>query len=486
MDSTLHEECGVFGVYAPGEDVARVTFFGLYSLQHRGQESAGIATSDGDALHVHAQMGLVTQIFREEELQRLPGIAAIGHTRYSTTGSSVLRNAQPLVVDTPLGQLAMAHNGNVVNAELLRTDLSERGIEFETSTDTEVIAQLMATTPGKDWDERFAEVLRRVNGAYSLTVLVRDAVFGVRDPHGIRPLCIGRMNGDSGWYVIASESCALDHLGAEFVREVEPGEVVRIDRSGLTSWFPLKHAPQRRPALCLFEYIYFARPDSRLGGELLHPVRMSMGARLAREHPVDADLVIGVPDSATAAAIGYAHESGIPYAEGLMKNRYVGRTFIEHDQRLREQGVNLKFNPLPEVLEGKRLVVVDDSIVRGTTTPRVIAMLRRAGAAAIHMRITSPPITHPCFYGVDMATRGELIAAHQDVECIREHIGADSLGYLSLEATIAASGQSDGTLCTGCFTGVYPSEVPLELDKFALEADGTRDRHALPLPLVNR
>ena len=486
MDQSLHEACGVFGVYAPGEDVARITFFGLYSLQHRGQESAGIATSDGDELHVHARMGLVTQIFREEELEQLPGIAAIGHTRYSTTGSSVLRNAQPLVVDSPLGQLAMAHNGNVINAELLRGDLSSRGIEFQSSTDTEVIAQLMATTPGESWDDRFAEVLRRVNGAYSLTVLVRDAVFGVRDPNGIRPLCIGRMNGGSGHYVIASESCALDHLGAEFVREVEPGEVVRIDHSGLTSWFPLGHPPERRPALCLFEYIYFARPDSRLGGQLLHPVRMSMGARLAQEHPVEADLVIGVPDSATAAAIGYARESGIAYGEGLMKNRYVGRTFIEHDQRLREQGVNLKFNPLREVLEGKRLIVVDDSIVRGTTTPRVIAMLRGAGAAEIHMRITSPPITHPCFYGVDMATRGELIAAHQDVERIREHIGADTLGYLSLEATVAASGQSGERLCAGCFTGVYPGEVPLELDKFALETDDARDRHALPLPLVSR
>ena len=483
MSAGLREECGVLGVYAPGEDVARVTFFGIYSLQHRGQESAGIATSDGRRLHLYADMGLVTQVFRESVLQGLPGIAAIGHTRYSTTGSSVVSNAQPLLVDGPDGELALAHNGNVVNAELLRTDLASQGIEFKTTTDSEVIAQLLATAPGESWEERFGTVIRRASGAYSLTVLIHDAVFALRDPNGIRPLCIGRL--DSG-YVIASESCALDHLGAEFVREVEPGELVRIDGSGIHSSFPGRQSQQARPALCLFEYIYFARPDSRLGGKLLHPVRMELGAQLAREHPAEADLVLGVPDSATAAAIGYAHESGIPYAEGLMKNRYVGRTFIEHDQRLREQGVRLKFNPLPEVLEGKRVVVVDDSIVRGTTTPRVLALLRGAGATEVHMRITSPPITHPCFYGVDMATRGELIAAQQSVEEIRKHIDADSLGYLSLQGTVAASGRTDGELCTGCFSGNYPGEVPLELDKFALEADGERDRHALPLPLIIR
>ena len=480
MTLNLREECGVFGVHAPGEDVARLTFFGIYSLQHRGQESAGIATSDGERLHLYAEMGLVTQIFRESVLEELPGVAAIGHTRYSTTGSSSLRNAQPLVVDGPEGQLALAHNGNIVNADLLRGDLASQGIEFKTTTDSEVIAQLLATASGESWEERFGYMMRRANGAYSLTVLVRDAVFGLRDPNGIRPLCIGRMDGG---YVIASESCALDHLGAEFVREVERGELVRIDGSGISSWFPLRRQERARPALCLFEYIYFARPDSRLGGKLLHPVRMEMGARLAREHPAEADLVLGVPDSATAAAIGYAHESGIPYAEGLMKNRYVGRTFIEHDQRLREQGVRLKFNPLPEVLEGKRIVLVDDSIVRGTTTPRVVALLRRAGAAEVHMRITSPPITHPCFYGVDMATRGELIAAQREVDEIRQHIDADTLGYLSLEGTIAATGQAEDGLCTGCFSGCYPGEVPLELDKFALEAEEDRDRHALPLPV---
>lgn len=431
---------------------------------------------------MYADMGLVTQVFRESVLQGLPGVAAIGHTRYSTTGSSVVSNAQPLLVDSQEGQLALSHNGNLVNAELLRTDLASQGIEFKTTTDSEVIARLLATAPGETWEERFAALMRRASGAYSLTVLIRDAVFGLRDPNGIRPLCIGRLDGG---YVIASESCALDHLGAEFVREVEPGELVRIDDSGIESSFPLGKAGQARRALCLFEYIYFARPDSRLRGKLLHPTRMEMGAQLAREHPVDADLVLGVPDSATAAAIGYARESGIPYAEGLMKNRYVGRTFIEHDQRLREQGVRLKFNPLSEVLEGKRVVLVDDSIVRGTTTPRVLAMLRGAGAVEVHMRITSPPITHPCFYGVDMATRGELIAAHQEVDDIREHINADSLGYLSLQGTIGASGSTEEELCTGCFSGTYPGEVPLELDKFALSSDEDRDRHAVPLPVIN-
>ena len=486
MSPSLREECGVFGVYAPGEDVARVTYFGLHSLQHRGQESAGIATSDGEQLHVYAEMGLVTQIFREEVLERLPGRSAIGHTRYSTMGSSVLCNAQPLLVPVAGETMALAHNGNVVNAELLRADLASQGIEFETTTDSEVVAQLIATAPGESWEQRFRTLMRRAHGAYSLTILTREAVFGVRDPNGIRPLCIGRLDGG---HVLASESCALDHLGAEFVREVEPGEVVRLDGDGLSSSFPLGRSERPRPALCLFEYIYLARPDSRLGGELLHLVRMRMGAQLAREHPVEADLVIGVPDSATAAAIGYARESGIPYAEGLVKNRYVGRTFIEPDQRLREQGVQLKFNPLREELEGKRVVVVDDSIVRGTTQLHVGALLRRAGATEVHLRITSPPIMHPCYYGVDMATRGELIAAHQELDEVRERIGADSLGYLSLEATAAAAGRAEETLCTACFSGNYPGEVPLQLDKFALEGDGARESAAqgpVPVPIISR
>ncbi|MGE3858010.1 MAG: amidophosphoribosyltransferase, partial [Dehalococcoidia bacterium] len=357
----LDEKCGVFGVYAPGEDVARLTFFGLHALQHRGQESAGIATTDGKRIHLYAEMGLVSQVFMEETLSTLPGFAGIGHTRYSTTGASVQCNAQPFVVRGSHGELAIAHNGNVVNADVMRGDLDAMGVQFETTTDTEVLGRLLVETAGETWDDRFATLMRRANGAYSLTLLTKDAMFGVRDPLGIRPLCIGRINGH-GW-IFASETCALDHLGADFVREVQPGEVVRIDAEGMHSSYPLGEtvplAGTPTQALCLFEFIYFARPDSRLGGELLHPVRMRMGAKLWEEHPVDADIVIGVPDSATAAAIGFAQASGIPYAEGLVKNRYVGRTFIQPDQRLRERGVRLKFNPLREVLEGKRVVVVD-------------------------------------------------------------------------------------------------------------------------------
>ncbi len=464
------EKCGVFGIFAPGEDVGRLTFFGLQALQHRGQESAGIATSDRGRLRIYAEMGLVTQVFDERALASVPGTHAVGHTRYSTTGASRLQNAQPLIVKGVHGELAIAHNGNMVNAELVRDALVRDGVEFGTSSDTEVIASCLVNSPGADWQERFAHMMRRVSGAYSLTILIDEAVYAIRDPLGIRPLCIGQLDGR---YVFASESCALDILGATFLRDVEPGEVLRADAGGLTSWFPLGQpdveAASRDQKLCLLEFIYFARPDSRLGGKLLHPVRMQMGAAVAREHPVDADLVIGVPDSATAAAIGYSQESGIPYAEGLIKNRYVGRTFIQPDQRLREQGVRLKFNPLREVLAGKRVVVVDDSIVRGTTTPRVVKMLRDAGAAEIHMRVTSPPIKNPCFYGVDMASRGELIGAHRSVEEIREHIDADSLGYLSIKATITATGQGSGAQCDACFTGRYPSPVPLQLNKFALD-----------------
>ena len=487
MIPSLREKCGIFGVYAPGEDVARLTFFGLHSLQHRGQESAGIATTDGDSISMYGDMGLVSQIFDETVLEGLHGIAAIGHTRYSTTGSSTAENTQPLIVtdtadhrpllDGQRRQLALAHNGNIVNADLLRADLESQGVVFESTTDSEVIAQLVATAPGATWEERFAVMMRRANGAYSLTVLTRDALFGVRDPNGVRPLCIGRLDGG---YVLASETCALDHLGATFVREVEPGEVVRIDASGITSWQPVE--PMRR-ALCLFEYIYFARPDSRMRGELLYEARMRMGAQLSREHPVDADVVIGVPDSATAAAIGYAQAAGIPYVEAIVKNRYVGRTFIQPDQRLRERGVQLKYNPLPEMLRGKRVVVVDDSIVRGTTTPRIVTMLRESGALEVHMRITSPQIQHPCFYGVDMATKGELIGAHLSIEEVRKHIGADSLGHLSLEGTAAATGQSEGALCTACFSGQYPRPVPLEFDKLSLETRPA-DRDPVPEPVT--
>ncbi len=473
MLPSLREACGVFGVYAPGEDVARITFFGLYALQHRGQESAGIATSNSRTLHLKTGMGLVSQVFDEDDLSYLPGRFAVGHTRYSTTGASQVSNAQPFRVSGPNGELALGHNGNIVNAQAMREEMEREGIVFTTGCDSEVIAQMLVNAPGLDWKERWTHVMRRLNGAYSLAVITPDAMMMARDPMGNRPLCLGKL--DSGW-VAASESCAFDHIGATFIREIEPGEVIYIDAEGLQSFKPLE---EQRRAFCVFEYIYFARPDSVLGGKLVYPVRMNLGRELAKEHPApDADVVIGVPDSATAAAIGYSQASGIPFVEGLVKNRYVGRTFIQPDQRLREIGVHLKFNPLREVLQDRRVVLVDDSIVRGTTTPRVIQMLRKAGAREVHMRITAPPITHPCFYGIDMGTRWELIAAQKSVEEIREHIGADSLGYLSLEGLVNAVAATKEGQCMACFTGEYPRPVPLQMDKLAMEpADGALDRH---------
>ena len=471
MLSGPREYCGVFGVYAPGEDVARVAFYGLYALQHRGQESAGIVTADGHELHSHLGMGLVSQVFDEENLRHLRGHMAIGHNRYSTTGSSRLKNAQPFRVSGPNGEIALGHNGNLVNVETLRNDLEEEGYEFTTTTDSEVMARILAHAPGNSWPERFAHMMRRVQGAYCLVVITPAALFAVRAPLGVRPLCLGRLNG--GW-VVASESCAFDHIGATFMREVDPGEVIQITARGIRSLHPLE---SNKSAFCVFEYIYFARPDSVIRDKLLYPVRMAMGARLAQEFPVDADVVMGVPDSAIAAAIGYARESGIPFVEGLVKNRYVGRTFIMPDQRIRDIGVQLKFNPLTELLKGQRVVVVDDSIVRGTTTPRVVEMIRRAGAREVHMRITAPPITHPCFFGVDMAARWELIAAQKTVPQIREHINADSLGYLSLDGLVGAIGLAKDTFCLACFTGEYPLPVPLQMDKLALEPPTTaRDR----------
>ena len=455
------EACGVFGVYAPGEDVARLTFYGLYALQHRGQESAGIAASDGKNLQLRTGMGLVSQVFDEEDLAFLRGHAAIGHTRYSTAGGSLECNAQPIVVNDHSNDqpIALGHNGNLINADLLREDLEAQGVKFESTADSELIAHLLALAPAGTWEERFHYVMRRIEGAYSLVIMTRDTIFAVRDPLGVRPLCIGRL-GENGW-VVASESCALEHLGLSMEREVRPGEVVQIDASGVRSFFPV--APARKLAMCTFEYVYFARPDSTFSGNLVYPVRERMGAELAREYPADADIVIGVPDSAIPAAIGYAREARIQYREGLVKNRYVGRTFIQPDQRIREAGVSLKFNALKDVLNGKRVIIVDDSIVRGTTTPRVVQLLRRAGAREVHFRITSPPIISPCFFGVDMATQGELIAANLSVEEVRDHIGADSLGYLSIEGMHRAIGLGKETLCDACFTGKYPIDVQLQM-----------------------
>jgi amidophosphoribosyltransferase len=468
----LNEACGIFGVFAPDEDVARITFFGLYALQHRGQESAGIASTNGKEIFIRKDMGLVSQVFQEEDLVYLRGHAAAGHTRYSTTGSSRIDNAQPFLVEGPNGVVALGHNGNIVNADLLRAELEAEGREFETSTDSEVIAHMVATAPGRDWGERLGYVMRRARGAYCLTILTREGVIAARDPLGIRPLSLGRI--DNG-YCFASETCAFDLIGATFIRDVEPGETVLLNENGITSY---KMPDRERQAFCIFEYIYFARPDSYLRGERIYPVRMNMGARLAREYPVEADVVIGVPDSATAAAIGYARESGIPFVEGLVKNRYVGRTFIMPDQRIREQGVRLKYNPVREILDGQRVIVVDDTIVRATTTRLLVKMLREAGAAEVHMRVAAPPITHPCFFGIDMGRRWELIAAQETVEEIRRDIGADSLGYLTRDGLIGAVGQPRDGFCMACFTGEYPMDVPQELDKLSLEPpDWVRDRH---------
>lgn len=475
------EACGVFGVYGPGEDVARLTFYGLYALQHRGQESAGIATSNGKDFSLRTGMGLVSQVFDEEDLAFLRGHIAIGHTRYSTAGGSLECNAQPIVVtDKFSGEpIALGHNGNLTNADIIREDLEAQGIQFESTADSEVIAHLLSIAPGGTWEERFHYVMRRIEGAYSLVIMLRDRLFAVRDPMGVRPLCIGKM--EHG-HVVASESCALEHLGVAMEREIQPGEVVQVDAHGYTSFFPV--APARKRAHCTFEYTYFARPDSRIGGELVYRTREEMGAALAREHPVEADLVIGVPDSAIPAAIGYARAAGLPYREGLVKNRYVGRTFIQPDQRIREAGVSLKFNALSEVLAGKRVVVVDDSIVRGTTTGRVLDLIRRAGATEIHARMSTPPIVSPCFLGVDMATKAELIAANKTVEEIRRHIGADSLGYLSVEGLNRATGQDPNSLCNACFTGVYPLNVQMQMDR--LEAARHREPVLAAAESLNR
>jgi amidophosphoribosyltransferase len=459
------EACGVFGIYAPGTDVARSAFFALYALQHRGQESAGIATSDGHAAYIHKGMGLVAQVFKEENLQPLKGHLAIAHNRYSTTGSSHLRNAQPYLIETMHGPLGVGHNGNLTNALRLRRKLLERGVGLISSSDSEVITQMLAAPPpggeprGPDWEARIAAFMAEAEGAYSLVILTRDAVYGARDPLGMRPLCLGELPDDHGapGYVIASESCALGTIDARFLREVRPGEIVRLDRDGIHSRQGQPPAP--RPALCVFEYVYFARPDSVLEGQTIHRVRQRLGEEMAHETPVDADVVIGVPDSATPAAIGYARASGIPYSEGLTKNRYIGRTFIQPDDRLRRAGVHLKYNPLTANLKGKRVILIDDSIVRGNTSGPLVRLVREAGAAEVHVRVSSPPVRHPCFMGVDMATYEELIAHHKSVDEIRRHIDADSLAYLSLAGMMRAVAEGIGEKtghCSACFSGTYP------------------------------
>ncbi len=453
-----HEACGVFGVYAPHLDVARTVYFGLYALQHRGQESAGIAVSDGEDITLHREMGLVSQIFNEETIGRLHGHIGIGHTRYSTTGGSEICNAQPIrMVDERLGTFMLAHNGNLANASTLRRKLLRDGHPLESSSDSEIIARLITLARGDTWHDRLRHVMPLLSAAYSLVILTRDALYAVRDPYAVRPLSLGQIDGQ---WIVSSETCAIDIVGGTSVREVLPGEIVRVDGVGEERLTSIQGMAAPKRASCLFEHIYFARPDSSLGAGSLYGARQRMGRALAAEFPVDADIVISVPDSATPAATGYAAASGLPYADGLIKNRYVGRTFIQPDQRMRERGVEIKYHPLEEVLAGKRVVMIDDSIVRGTTTRQLVQLLRRAGAVEVHVGVTSPPFRHPCYLGIDVAHEDQLIAAQlPTVEAIRRAIGADSLHYLSLDALIAATGLPAAHFCTGCFTGGYPVKL---------------------------
>jgi amidophosphoribosyltransferase len=455
-DDKLHEECGIFGIYAPGREAARRTFFGLYALQHRGQEGAGIVACDGHMAHIHKGLGLVSQVFNEENLRYLQGHMAIGHTRYSTTGTSNLRNTQPYILETLEGPLAIGHNGNLINAPKLRRELLERGVGLQTSTDSELIIHLLSGAGGSDWLTRIRIMMARIEGAYTLVILTKDAVYGVRDPWGLRPLVLGSLDGG---HVLASESCAFATIGAEMICEVQPGEIVRLDASG---YEVMQGAPPEKLAFCTFEQIYFSRPDSVLNGRLVHQVRQKLGRQLAKEAPANADIVIPVPDSGTPHAIGYAQKSEIPYSEGLIKSRYIGRTFIEPTDQLRRVGVAMKFNPLPENLNGKRVVMVDDSIVRGNTSGPLVQLLRNAGASEVHVRVACPPIKFPCFMGVDMASQSELIAANKSLDEICEHIGADSLAFLSLPGMMKALKSADG-YCNACFTGEYPFNTPIPL-----------------------
>jgi len=449
-DDHFHDECGVFGIFGHPES-ANIAYLGLHALQHRGQESAGIVSSDGEQLYAHRAMGLVQDAFTQEQLNQLPGKMAIGHVRYSTTGSSHIKNAQPIAVDYARGSLAVSHNGNLTNAEELRAELEGRGSIFTSDSDTEVFVHLVAASKEIAVEDRIADALTRVKGAYSLLFLTEDAIVAVRDPMGIRPLCLGVLPGKKDAHVLASEPCAFDLIGAEYVRDVLPGEMIIVDASGIRSVRPNGTAP---PRMCIFEYVYFARPDSKLGGRSVYDVRKSFGRTLAREFPVDADVVIPVPDSGVPAAIGYAAERNIAFEMGLIRSHYVGRTFIEPQQSIRHFGVRLKLNPVETVLRGKRVVIVDDSIVRGTTSRKIVKLVRDAGAKEVHVRISSPPTQWPCYYGIDTPTRRELIASSHTVDEIARYITADSLGYLSLDGMIAAVGGEDA-FCHACFSGQY-------------------------------
>jgi amidophosphoribosyltransferase len=465
------DACGVFGVWAPGEDVAKLTYFGLYALQHRGQEAAGIAVSDGSGVVVYKDLGLVAQVFDEPTLASLRGYLAIGHTRYSTTGGSTWENAQPTIRSNTAGTtIALAHNGNLVNTAELAKETAERGMDSDGSTsDTALVTTLLTSLPDLSVEAAALEVLPMLRGAFSFVFMDESTLYAARDPYGVRPLVLGRM--ERGW-VVASETAALDIVGASVVREVEPGELIAIDEHGLRS----ARFAVPEPKGCLFEYVYIARPDTTIAGRNVYSARVAIGRKLAKEHPVEADLVIPVPESGTPAAIGYAEASGITYGAGLMKNPYVGRTFIQPSQTLRQLGIRLKLNPLRENVRGKRVVVVDDSIVRGNTQRAIVRMLREAGALEVHVRISSPPVNWPCFYGIDFATRAELLANGLDNEGIRRSIGADSLGYVSLAGLIAATEQPKTRLCRACFDGEYPIELPAGnlIGKHVLEGVGRR------------
>ncbi|MGH9712023.1 MAG: amidophosphoribosyltransferase [Candidatus Acidiferrales bacterium] len=457
-DDHFHDHCGVFGIFGHAE-AAKMTYLGLYALQHRGQESAGIATTDGADVHVHKAMGHVQEIFTPDVISRLPGSVAMGHTRYSTAGDTVLMNAQPVVIDCNKGKLALGHNGNLTNALEVRRRLEHRGSIFQTTSDTEVIVHLIARSAARNLSGAIADALNQVEGAYSLLLLTRDEIYAIRDPRGFRPLNLGRLDG--AW-VVASETCAFDLIDAEYVREVEPGEMVRISRSGVES---IRFAPEKPHQYCIFEHVYFSRPDSLVFGRPVNQSRERLGRLLAREHPVEADIVTPVPDSGTPAAVGYAAESGIPFRMALIRNHYIGRTFIEPVQAIRDFGVKLKLNPVRRMLEGQRVVLVDDSIVRGTTSRKIVRLVREAGATEVHVRISCPPTVSPCYYGVDTPRREELIAAQKPVEEIRRFLGADSLGYLSLPSLRAAVEDTEGKFCTSCYTGSYPTElVQLEVE----------------------
>lgn len=459
------EYCGVFGIYGPGLDVARLAFYGLFALQHRGQESAGIAVADGWRVQLHKGMGLVPEVFDGRTLAELQGHIAIGHVRYSTTGTSHPVNAQPLVFRYARGTLGLAHNGNLTNAARLRRELAAAGAVFQTSTDSEIIVNMIARHAREEIENALLACVGEMAGAYSLVILTPEKLVAVRDPHGFRPLCLGRL-GEA--YVVASESCALDTIGAVFVRDVNPGEIVVIDANGLRS---VEGPAVARQAHCVFEYIYFARADSRIDGFNVNAVRREFGRQLAREYRVPADVVLPVPDSGIPAARGYAEEAGLPFEEGLMKNRYIGRTFIQPDQRMRDLGVRLKLNPIREVLAGKRVILIDDSLVRGTTSGKIVRLLRDAGATEVHLCLSSPPISYPCFFGIDTSDARELIAAQKPLEEIRRFVGADSLYYLSLEGLLRVFGDFGRNLCTACFSGGYPVEIapPGEGGKYVLE-----------------